>query len=143
MKHFLERGYELMLTKIDGEYASGLLFNIENNLLTLKYTGIMDGKMHLRKKGLGATTIYFSLMLAKKKNATSCNFGVCKPFLNDGLYRYKIKWNPRINKARKLYYYNTFSLKICKNSKSIQQFLKNNPFIFLKDDKPQIMNIKN
>ncbi len=133
MKHLLETGSNLMMIKRDGEYISGLIFNIEKGTLQTKFMGIKEGKTHFRREGVGASIIYFSLEWAKEHGATNFNMGSAKPFLNDGLFRYKMKWAPKIRQADKLYFHDHFSLKILQENKGINTYLERNPFLLLKN----------
>ena len=139
MRHLFEMGYKLMLIKYNEEYVSGWLFFLKDKKYVAKYMGIMDGKAGLLKQGLGDAAFYFSILWAKKNGAKLINFGACKSFLHDGVFRYKRKWGTKVERADKLIFYDIFSFRVCSKSKGIQVFLEMNPFVCLKNNQLQEM----
>ena len=131
VRHLFERGGKLMLVKLDNEYVFGSLFFIKKDTVIGTHAGIMDGQIDCLKKNISAASYYFSIIWAKENGAKFLDFGTCKPFLNDGLFRYKKKWGATIEKAKGNF--GIFAFKTCKDSKSIQSFLENNPFICLNE----------
>ena len=131
IRHLFETGYKLMLIKKNDKYVLGSLFSIKKDTLETRIMGILKGKTNLLKKGLGCAAYYFTLLWAKENGIKKLNYGACRPFLNDGVFQYKKKWGTIIEKADIKFFPKIFAFIICKNSKEIQSFLLNNPFICL------------
>jgi len=131
IRHLFERGSKLMFVKLDNEYVFGSLFFFKNDTIIGTHAGIMDGQINCFKKNISAASYYFSILWAKENGAKYLDFGTCRPFLNDGLFKYKKKWGAAIEKAKGNF--GIFAFKTCKDSKGIQSFLKNNPFICLNE----------
>ena len=131
IRHLFERGGKLMLIKLENNYVFGSLFLIKKNTVIGTHAGIMDEQIDCLKKSISAASYYFSIMWAKEKGAKFLDFGTCRPFLNDGLFRYKKKWGAKIEKANGNF--EIFAFKTYKNSRAIQSFLENNPFICLNE----------
>ena len=142
IRHLFETGYKLMLIKQNEEIVSGWLFSLKKKTYTARYMGITKGKTGLLRQGLGAAAFYFSILWAKENGVKIINFGACRPFLNDGVFRYKRKWGTKVEVAEKLFFYNNFALKICSDSKAIHSFLLKNPFICINDSQLQEMTFE-
>jgi len=137
MRIIFERDGKLLLIKLKDEYVFGGLFSVKNDKATALYSGLSDKKYSLLKKGITAASYYFFIQWAKKNCIKTLDFGTSKPFLNDGLFKYKKKWGTTISK-NECYHYSIFPFKICKNSKAIVSYLKNNPFIYFEKNKLKI-----
>jgi hypothetical protein len=133
MRHLIEKNSKLLLVKLNGEYVYGGIFSCTKNKIIASFSGIMDGYLKYLKQGLGAASYYFLILWAKENGFDLLNFGNSKPFLNDGLLRYKRKWGMSIKKAESNYP-GIFSFKIINNCESIQSFLTNNPLITLENN---------
>lgn len=131
IRHLFERGGKLMLIKLDNNYVFGSLFLIKKDTVIGTHAGIMDEQIDCLKKSISAASYYFSIMWAKENGAKFLDFGTCRPFRNDGLFRYKKKWGAEIEKANGNF--EIFAFKKYKNSKAVQSFLENNPFIRLNE----------
>ena len=136
-----EKDGRLMLIKHKNEYVSGAIFSIRKEKAIATYLGIKKEKTNLFKKGLTAASYYFFIKWAKENNIKKLDFGTSKAFLNDGLFRYKKKWGTTIDKTESCYY-SIFPFKICKKSKGMQIFVKNNPFVYLEKNQLRIMGSK-
>ena len=139
IRHLFERGGKLMLVKLDNEYVFGSLLFIKKNTVIGTHAGIMSGQIDCLKKSISAASYYFSIIWAKEKGANFLDFGTCRPFLNDGLFQYKKKWGASIEKSNGNF--EIFAFKKCRNSKGIQNFLENNPFICLNELHPHWMKL--
>ena len=131
IRHLFERGSKLMFVKLDNEYVFGSLFFIKKDTIIGTHAGIMDGQIDCFKKNISAASYYFSILWAKENGARFLDFGTCRPFLNDGLFKYKKKWGTTMEKAKGNF--GIFAFKTCKEGKGIQSFLENNPFICLNE----------
>ena len=136
IRHLFERGGTLMLIKLDNNYVFGSLFFIKKDTVIGTHAGIMDGRIDCLKKNISAASYYFSITWAKENSIKFLDFGTCRPFLNDGLFQYKKKWGATMEKTKGNF--EIFAFKTCKDTKGIQSFLENNPFIRLDDLDPQL-----
>jgi hypothetical protein len=134
IRHLFERGGKLMLVKLDNKYVFGSLFFTKKNTLIGTHAGIMNGEIDCLKKSVTAASYYFSIIWGKENGAKFLDFGTCRPFLNDGLFQYKKKWGAMIEKSNGNF--GIFAFKTCKDSRGLQSFLENNPFIRLNELHP-------
>ena len=134
MKVLFEKGGKILFVKHKDEYIFGGLFSIRNNKVIATYAGIKEGKYDYVKKGIIAASYYFLIKYSKDIGADIIDLGSCRSFVQDGLFFYKWKWGAKIeksgNECSEVYCIKKFS-----ESESINSFLKNNPFIYLKENK--------
>jgi hypothetical protein len=128
--------YKLMFIKHQGEYVLGWLVSMKKKTFKPKYYGIKEGRENLLKMGLGASSYFLSIKWAKEHGFNFVDYGGTKPFLQDGIFRYKKKWGSNVDTPDKLYFYLMFALKICKKNNCTNSFLRENPFYYL--DKEQL-----
>ncbi len=88
---------ELLLIKNSEQYVSGVLCEKKNDLYFWQRVGLLNGDLELLKKGALAATYYFAILRAREKNAAYIDFGRSRPFLSDGVLRYKNKWGAIIH----------------------------------------------
>jgi ribosomal protein S18 acetylase RimI-like enzyme len=124
-KHFRNGG--LLLIKDNHKFISGSVIELKNNILHPYCMGLLNGDEELLKKDALTTLYYFYFLLAQEKGIHTVDLGMSRPFLNDGVLRYKKKWNTNIefNKKR----CNIYAFKISSFTALIKSFLLNNPFI--------------
>ena len=127
IRHLVGRGSKLMFIKKDNDYLLGSLFFFENNTVIGTHAGIIDGQIELLKKGVSSASYYYAIVYSKKINAKYLDFGSSKPFLNDGLFRYKKKWGAIVEPLKSSF--SVFGFKTIYEKDNIKQFLLNNPFI--------------
>jgi hypothetical protein len=119
-----------MLIKLNDEYISGSVFALKRNKLTAYYSGIINEKFDYLTKGINAAFYHYLINWGKNNNFNLIDFGGCRAFLNDGLFRYKRKWGTKIVRTENTYV-DIFAFRPSINSKVIHNFLINNPFIFI------------
>lgn len=141
MRLLFERDNKLMLIKHKGEYLAGSMFSVRNNKITATYTGIKDGNIKYLKQGVGAASYYFLIHWAKQKGFKILNFGTCRPFLNEGVFRYKSKWGATMTKQDG-FTSGIIAFKPFNCSNGVKSFLLNNPFVSLNGNKLQITIFK-
>ena len=126
---------KLLLIKDSDKYVSGLVFEIHNKTAYPVYPGVSmtDGGLdyHLLR-GAGAAIYYYSIIWAKDNGIKSMVWGNCRSFPNNGIFRFKRKWGMHIKLSRILF--GVFGFKFYNHSISIQEFLANNPFIYIEKD---------
>ena len=96
IRHLFERGSKLMLIKQDDEYVYGSLFFAKKDKVVATYAGLMEGREDCLKQGVSAAAYYFLIKWAKENGIKSADFGTCRSFLNNGVFRYKRKWGATI-----------------------------------------------
>lgn len=127
IRHLVGRGSKLMLIKKNNDYLLGSLFFFSNNTAIGTHAGIIDGQIELLKKGVSSASYYYAIVYSKKINAKYLDFGTCRPFLNDGLFRYKKKWGASVEPSKSSF--SVFGFNTIYKKDSIKEFLLNNPFI--------------
>lgn len=93
LEKILKNG-ELIFIKLDGEYVSGALCEINDNVYYCRKNGVLDESFI--KEGALAATYYFSVLRAKEKDVKIVDFGQSRPFLSDGVLRHKSHWGAKI-----------------------------------------------
>jgi len=117
---------ELLLIKKDAGYIAGTLIVYSKQGVRLWSLGIKNGdREHINNGAIGAL-FYFSYLYLKQKGYKKINLGGSRPFLHDGVLRYKKKWN------QKIIYADVRGLLVqpLLNRAGVKGFFLNNPFIF-------------
>jgi len=124
------QGGKILFIKEKNEIIFAGLFLERKNTIKTYYAAFMQDKFEYLKKGVTARSYYYILKYALKNNKLSIDFGTARPFINDGLFKYKSKWGMKLQLSppgiSQIY-----SLKFKNNSVSVRNFLSSNPFIFL------------
>lgn len=126
---------ELLLINNQDQYVGGLLigYNQETGIPYLSKLGVLNADFNLVKNGVISALYYFSLAYLKDRGFKSVALGGNRPFLNDGVLRYKVKnWNMKIQ----VHLDRVFLVKPMGFGRGIKKFLLNNPFITLYENKP-------
>ena len=134
IKSMFEKG-RLLLVKERDKIVSGVIMTIIHSSKTayLMYSGV-DIKDNYLSKAAGAASYYFVIKWAKEQGFRFLNFGGARPFFNDGLFKYKTKWGMTLDISKRSF--GIFGFKICNyKNKAVIDFLEQNPFIYLKEDK--------
>lgn len=127
LKYLQEIGYELMVISHKGKEVCGVLFEQKDDVIMLRYAGVLQGDVDLIKKGAFSAFYYFFMIYAKDQKVNKVDFGGARPFFNDGLFEYKRKWGMRVESydlVREI-----FGLRIVSKPGPLKQFLIRNPFI--------------
>lgn len=93
LEQILKNG-ELILIKLGGEYVSGALCEVSDNVYYCRKNGVLDESFI--KEGALVATYYFSVLRAKEKDVKVVDFGQSRPFLSDGVLRHKSHWEAKI-----------------------------------------------
>jgi len=91
MRRAFRRG-GLMWILQDGQRVAGLLFRRRGQVLYSVAIGTARGEDRFVREGANIATDLFVLEHAKRLGCTLIDFGGSRPFLNDGVLRYKRKW---------------------------------------------------
>jgi hypothetical protein len=93
----------------------------------LAYNGVLDGNMEYRRDGALAATYYFAFQYLEGKGYNSVNLGGSKPFIRDGVLKYKTKLSQRIIGTEPN---DGFMLKAVSDTAATRSFFCSDPFIF-------------
>ena len=125
---FTRRGSSntLLLVKKKEEYIAGVLIICRKNKTKLWIGGLKDGNLDYVKEGAIGALFYFSFKYLKQKGFTTIDLGGSRPFLKDGVLRYKRKWNQKISDKKEM----GFLIKMLSETDGAKGFLVNNPLIY-------------
>lgn len=96
MRH---HGAQFICVVKDGVRVVGDLFEVSPGHLRLMRLGWLDGDYAHVKSGAVAAKYWFILCHARKLGLRHVQFGGTPPNLENGVMRYKMKWNPAIDPA--------------------------------------------
>lgn len=109
-----------------GEYLGGFLIIYEASAPRLWSVGVLNGDRELVRAGVLASLYYLSFQYLSKQGFTRLNLGGSRPFFNDGILRYKRRYQQRITN----WVWEGTELKIARLTPAVKSFLRQNPFIF-------------
>ena len=126
MRYWESGKCELMLIKRENEHVAGEVILFEENGPRLLILGIQDGDPCYLKYGTGAACYHFSAHYLQERGYKSLHLGGSRPFLNDGVLRFKKKLGLRlVGKTDE-----GFLFKPLSPTAGLRGFLLRNPFIF-------------
>jgi len=129
----LSKEIEVILIKEKGKDVCGGMIEQRGNKSRLPSMGVLNSDMDLIKKCVISALYYFHIVYAKERNIKSLDYGETRAFLNDGCFQFKRKWG--LKAVRSEFESGIIGLKICKNDDATKNYLMNNPFIFIKNNK--------
>lgn len=128
-RDFQRGGLLLLKEKDTRKYLAASIVYIRKGVLHVVKLGLLNGDAGLLKKRVLAALYlsYFEFMV--ERGLRSVHFGASRAFLNDGVLKYKSKWNTQLEfkETRS----NIFIFKIHRPSERMNTFLIENPFISL------------
>lgn len=117
---------DLLLIKQGDEDRAGVVLSYRRDWARLWFLGVKDGDLNYVRDGVIGALFYFSIQYLSEKGVTKIDFGASRPFLKDGVLRFKRKWNQKISRERKM----LFLFKPVSMTGSVKAFFLNNPFIY-------------
>lgn len=123
----------LIAVKENGVIVGESLIKKDEESLFLLRLGLRDGIDEYRRHGVIGALYYFSILEAQKMGCRDLNVGGTRPFLTDGLTKYKIGLGAEIvsdHNIKKNYLW----LGVNENSIVAKEFIRNNPFMHLNKD---------
>ena len=117
---------DLLLIKQGDEYRAGVLLSSRGDWARLWFLGVKDGNLNYVRDGAIGALFYFSIQYLSENNVTRIDFGASRPFLKDGVLRFKRKWNQRISREKRM----VFLFKPLSLTGGVKGFFLNNPFIY-------------
>ncbi len=129
----LKVGFQLgSLLKIkDGDQTiAGFIIVHNDHMAHPHFMGIkVDKELY---KAAGSALFYFFIKWAKENNISLLNFGMTRPFLNNGPFRFKRKWSMTAEMTKK--WFDVFAFKVNPHcSEAIESFFEHNPFLLLEN----------
>jgi len=127
LKQLFKKG-GLLLVKRDNTYVSGILYCLIKKTVWTPCMGIFEE--HAKDKYVARTAgdalLYFLILWAKEQGYNEINYGNSRPFLNDGIVRYKREWQMKVHQHGERF----ILARPCNFEKGVRSFLEGNPFIF-------------
>jgi hypothetical protein len=124
---------ELILIKKENAIIAGGLLELNDTKVFFRMLGIRDGDPKYVHEGAIGALYYFIIVEMKKKGYQKISVGGSRPFLSDGVTKFKKSLKATVNPNDPN---GRVWLKSLKNSPGMESFLINNPFIFYKGKKP-------
>lgn len=121
---------ELLLVEREGEAISGILLTYPKDGPRLWSLGVRNGDHTLVREGAIGALFYFASSYLSEKGFPQVHFGFSRPFLRDGVLRFKKKWNIRFCDTDAL----GVKVQIHSITAGVKRFLANNPFVYLDDN---------
>ncbi len=132
MERAFKKG-QLLLVKRGDDYIAGNILKMDHDTVFSVSLGIKKGKIEYLKEGALIACNYFTILWAKEKGYKWYDIGHSIPFFKDGLFNYKKRWGMGIKLSTRVR--TVFGMKVCNFQQGVQNFLKNNPFIFIDQEK--------
>jgi len=143
MKFIFETGRILFLKYKNKRVLGVLIYDFNKTISSLDFEGIIGEEEYFLKKGIGIASNYFSILWAKEKNLKYLDFGICRPFLNNGILQHNRQWDIKIKRSTRKFvgdkYRESYGLNIFNYSDGMKSFLLNNPFIIMEKRKLKSM----
>lgn len=122
-------GYRLLIVKdTNGNAVSGCFFSVKDDEVFSRYNGVFEGDVGLITVGAESALYYFLIDWAKKNGFNKVDLGYCRPFLHDGVFRYKQKWGALMRLNGGTLRTDLFGLRIAKKDSVLHDFFQRNPF---------------
>ncbi|MDO8587684.1 MAG: hypothetical protein Q7T82_11665 [Armatimonadota bacterium] len=129
LKDVFVQGFGLVL-KRDTETVGGALMTVRDGVLYLFRVGMLDGDKATRD-GASSALYYFAVLVARAWGCAGVDFGHSRPFLSDGVLRYKTKWGAKpldVDDGVGL-----FALATPNGTPQAMRFVTDNPFYEMKN----------
>lgn len=125
-----ENKAEIIFVMNDQQTIAGMVIDYCDNIPRFWSIGIEGAKREWMDQGAIAACYYFSGLHLSKLGYSQVNFGLTKPFFNDGIFQLKRKWQPTITSASLSGFYLRHHFPQGQFSKFIEAF----PFIHQQGD---------
>lgn len=126
-RRLMRTGFLLEVQR-DDRIISGVICRIRNGMFVFELVGVKSGSPQLLKEGALDALYHYSVRLALEKKCKMIDFGISRPFLNDGLVGYKRKWGTRLIQNKKQC--RVIALKIVNPNENGYRFFVNNYPVF-------------
>jgi len=127
------RGGFLMAIRENGNIVGMSLLVKSGDIIYLKRLGLLDGNDKYRRHGVIGAFYYFGIIEGHKMGCKSLDLGGTRPFLTDGLTKYKLglgaEFVSNLSPSKEYLWYG-----VNEKSSAAKEFLSNNPFMHLNRD---------
>ncbi|MDO8684040.1 MAG: hypothetical protein Q7N50_11225 [Armatimonadota bacterium] len=82
----------VLVININGEPVAGTLVYMEGSMMRIPFSGVMRGREDLVRQGVVTALYYYGMLLGHSWGCSVINFGHSRPFLSDGVLKYKLRW---------------------------------------------------
>jgi hypothetical protein len=120
---------ELLLIKQGGNYIAGENLLYEGKSVRAWSLGVVDGETQHVKNGVIGALYYYKIGYLQGRGYRKFNAGASRPFLKDGVIRYKRKWGLSLTCPRP----GGWWLRYDPAHPSAQAFISVNPFIYYRE----------
>jgi len=128
MMHRVTHGEcELLLIRKGNESIAGALLVFGEGLPKLWAMGIKDAAPAYLRDGAVAATYYFLSLYFRERGYDSMHVGFSRPFLTDGVFQYKSKWDVKVTG----YSSSGFLLRTVSLPHGLKGLLWRSPFVYL------------
>jgi hypothetical protein len=128
LKRRFDREGGLLFVEWKGQHIAGVLYTVQGETFSFLLLGVKDADFGYVRMGAIAALYYSAISWAQKLGCEQMDFGGSRPFLDDGVFRYKRKWGMRVEGKKHNMY--VFILRVCNFNSETRSFLASNPFIF-------------
>jgi hypothetical protein len=129
----------LMVIKENGIIIAGSIVRKSDDLFYLMRLGLLNGNDEYKRHGAIGAMYYFSILEGQKMNCRYLDVGGTRPFLNNGLTKYKMGLG-----AEFLSEHSTWKeylwLGMNENSTFVKEFIRNNSFVYLNNDRKLVIH---
>jgi hypothetical protein len=87
---------ELCFLKTDGKIVAGGFSTLINGTYCLMTMGLTDDAT--ARDDTVAALYYYGILRAKERGASTVDFGLSRPFIHDGVVKYKRKWGGKVER---------------------------------------------
>jgi len=88
---------KLLQVTRDDQFVAGVTIDFENDVPTLRDSGVLNGSPEIKKTGAMSATYLFAMDYLASKGYPNVCFGASRSFLDDGVLNYKRKFRPVIS----------------------------------------------
>jgi hypothetical protein len=123
----------LMAIKENGVIVGMLFLKKSKEQLCLMRLGLLDGNKDLLNHGVIGAMYYFGILEGQKMGCKYVDLGGTRPFLTDGLTKYKVGWGgefvPDLCPTKEYLWFT-----VNQRSSAAKEFLRCNPFMYVNKD---------
>ena len=128
-RKFVNEGRELLRVFRAGKLLGGIVVSFERDGARFWVLGICPEASLTLGGGVASDVLYyFGILRGRDKGCAFLNFGYCRPFLADGLIRYKRDWGGQLVNDR-MPMSGVLALSIVRQNSAVKAFLEQNPFV--------------
>ncbi len=128
-KRFMRGGG--LIVKRKGEPVGAAILCPEGDTLWVPHMGVLSGNPLIAREGMTMAMDYFIVDLAHRLGYSGINFGHARPFVTDGVLRYKLTWHMNVCEDDDAL--SVFAMKPNPSSEAAKMFLSQNSFYHLHD----------